>query len=83
MHDKSDILTIIDRFYKYTHFIPLGHPYTPSSGAHAFLIDIICLHDFPISIISNHDPIFTNNVWCDLFRLTGIKLHMSTTCHPI
>ncbi|KAK1649459.1 hypothetical protein QYE76_067264 [Lolium multiflorum] len=33
---KSVILTVVDRFSKYAHFIALGHPYTASSVARAF-----------------------------------------------
>jgi hypothetical protein len=28
IHDKSEILTVVDRLLKYTHFIVFGHPYT-------------------------------------------------------
>jgi hypothetical protein len=28
VHGKSVILTVIDQFSKYAHFLPLGHPYT-------------------------------------------------------
>jgi hypothetical protein len=30
---ESVILTVVDRFSKYAHFIPLGHPYTATSMA--------------------------------------------------
>jgi hypothetical protein len=33
---KSVILTVVDRFSKYAHFIALGHPYSATSIAKAF-----------------------------------------------
>ena len=82
VHSKSVILTVDDRFSKYAHFIPLDHPYTASSVAHAFFHDIVHLHGFPESIVSDRDPVFTGHVWCDLFRRAGVQLRMSTAFHP-
>jgi hypothetical protein len=79
---KSVILTVVDRFSKYAHFIPLGHLYTATSVARAFLDDIVHLHRFLSSIVSDRDPVFTVNVWRDLFGMAGIRLCMSTTFHP-
>lgn len=79
---KSVILTVIDRFSKYAHFIPLGHPYTVASVARTFFDGIVCLHRFPSSIVSDSDTVFTGNVWRDLFGRAGVKLHMSTAFHP-
>jgi hypothetical protein len=33
VHGKSVILTVVDRFSKYAHFIALGHPYCQVSRA--------------------------------------------------
>jgi transposase InsO family protein len=82
VHGKSVILTVVDRFSKYAHFIPLGHPYTASSVARAFFHDIVRLHGFPDSIVSDRDPVFTGNIWHDLFRQAGVQLRMSTAFHP-
>jgi len=79
---KSVILTVVDRFSKYAHFIALGHPYTATSVARAFFDGIIRLHGFPSSIISDRDPVFTGHVWRDLFKMAGVKLRMSTAFHP-
>jgi hypothetical protein len=79
---KSVILTVVDRFSKYAHFIPLGHPYTATSVARAFFNGIVRLHGFPSSIGSDRDPVFTGHVWRDLFGLAGVKLRMSTAFHP-
>jgi hypothetical protein len=79
---KSVILTVVDRFSKYVHFIALGHPYTAASVARAFFDGIVRLHRFPSSIISDRDPVFTGHVWRDLFRLAGVKLRLSTAFHP-
>jgi len=64
---KSVILTVVDRFSKYAHFIALGHPYTATSVARAFFDNVVRLHGFPSSIVSDRDPVFTGHVWRDLF----------------
>jgi hypothetical protein len=79
---KSVILTVVDRFSKYVHFIALGHPYTATSVARAFFDDTVRLHGFPSSIVSDRDPVFTGHVWRNLFQLVGVKLRMSTAFHP-
>jgi hypothetical protein len=38
---KSIILTVVDQFSKYAHFIPLCHPYSTSSVARAFFDGIV------------------------------------------
>jgi hypothetical protein len=81
VNGKSVILMVVDRFSKYAHFITLGHPYTATSVAHAFFADIVRLHGFPASIVSDRDPVFTGHVWRDLFRLAGVTLWMSTAFH--
>ena len=53
---KSVILTVVDRFSKYAHFIALGHPYTATTIARAFFDGIVRLHGFPLSIVSDRDP---------------------------
>lgn len=82
VHGKSVILTVVDRFSKYAHFIPLAHPYTASSVAKAFFSDIVKLHGVPESIVSDRDPVFTGHVWHDLFRLASVQLKLSTAFHP-
>nr|CAB3453399.1 unnamed protein product [Digitaria exilis] len=79
---KSVILTVVDRFSKYCHFIPLAHPYTAESVAQAFFAEIVRLHGVPQSLVSDRDPPFTSTFWRELMRLTGAKLHMSTAFHP-
>jgi hypothetical protein len=79
---KSVILTVVDRFSKYCHFIPLAHPYSVESVAHAFFTDIVRLHGVPQSLASDRDPVFTSTFWKELMRLLGTKLHMTSTFHP-
>jgi hypothetical protein len=57
---KSVILTVVDRFSKYSHFIALSHSYTAVSVARAFFDNIVWLHGIPCSIVSDRDPIFTS-----------------------
>jgi transposase InsO family protein len=79
---KSVILTVVDRFSKYAHFIPLGHPYTAESVARAFFDEIVRLHGIPVSIVSDRDPVFTSSFWRALFKASGSTLLMSSAFHP-
>jgi hypothetical protein len=79
---KSVILTVVDRFSKYCHFIPLAHPYSTESVAQAIFNDIVRLHGVPQSMVSDRDTVFTSTFWQELMRLMGTKLQMTTTFHP-
>lgn len=79
---KSVVLTIVDRFSKMAHFIALSHPYSAQSAAQAFFENIVRLHGFPCSIVSDRDTVFTSNFWEELFRLAGVRLLRSSAFHP-
>ncbi|KAF0902493.1 hypothetical protein E2562_017893 [Oryza meyeriana var. granulata] len=79
---KSVILTVVDRFSKYAHFIPLSHPYTAVSVSQAFFSEVVRLHGLPSSIVSDRDPVFTSAFWSELFRLSDVQLNMSSAYHP-
>jgi hypothetical protein len=76
VHGKSVILTVVDRFSKAAHFLPLGHPYTVTSVARVFFDDIVRLHGIPTSIVSDRDPLFTSQFWRELFSLSSITKHV-------
>jgi hypothetical protein len=82
VRDKSIILTVVDRFNKYCHFIPLAHPYSAESVAQVFFAEIVRLHGIPQSMVSDCDTVFTSAFWRELMRLVGTKLHMATAFHP-
>jgi hypothetical protein len=68
------ILVVVDKFSKYAHFISLTHPFTALAVAKVYLSQVYKLHELPTAIISDRDPIFSSNLWKELFRLSGTKL---------
>jgi hypothetical protein len=72
INGKSVILMVVDRFSKHAHFILLSHPYTATMVAKAFFDTIVRLHGFPVSVVSDRDPVFTGHVWRDLFKMAGM-----------
>ena len=76
------IMVVVDKLSKFTHFIPLHHPYTAQRVAQAFLDNIFKIHGLPTHTISYRDPIFTSQFWRELFCLAQVTLAMSSAYHP-
>lgn len=81
---KGDtILVVFDWLSKYSHFMPLLHPpYTAKEVVKLFGKEIVKLHRYPRSIVSNRDHLFMSQFWDDFFRLVGTTLKFSSIYHP-
>jgi hypothetical protein len=81
VNGKTVILTVVDRFSKYAHFVPLGHSYFATTVAKAFFDNIVRLHGLPTSMVSDCDPVYTGHFRRELFKLSGTQLNFSAF-HP-
>jgi hypothetical protein len=80
--NKLVIMVVVDRLSKSSHLCALQHPFTTSTVVQIFMDHVFKHHGMSHSIVSDHDPTFTNNFWQELFKLQGTQLHLSTTYHP-
>jgi hypothetical protein len=60
---KTVIMVIVDRLTKYTHFFALSHPFKANIFSTTFMETVQKLHGSPNIIVSDRDPIFTENFW--------------------
>ena len=73
---------IVDRFTKTAHFIPVVSNRIAQSLAQIYFKEIVKLHGVPISIVSDHDLIFSSKFWEAFQAELGTKLNLSTAYHP-
>ena len=81
--DGNDtILTIVDRFSKAVHFVPL--PKLPSALETATLLTqhVFRLHGITQDIVSDRGPQFSSQVWKAFCRALGASASLSSGYHP-
>ena len=76
------LLVIIDQLTSQVHLVPTMTQVTAKEVAWLFLKEVMRLHGVPESIVSDHNTKFTSTFWCELHKLMGTKLLMSTVFHP-
>ncbi|KAE8698903.1 hypothetical protein F3Y22_tig00110597pilonHSYRG01056 [Hibiscus syriacus] len=81
-YGKDTILVVVDRLSKFSHFIPLTHPFMAKVVTEKFIEGVVKLHGMPRSIISDRNPIFISNFWQEFFKLSDSKLMLSSAYHP-
>ena len=79
---NNGIWTIIDRFSKQAHFLPVKKTIKAKNMAAMFISQIFKYHGLPSSIVSDRDPRMTSLFWRGMFENLGTKLNFSSAYHP-
>ncbi|MCO5580733.1 hypothetical protein L7F22_034603 [Adiantum nelumboides] len=82
IHGNTRIWTIVDRFSKQAHFIPVKKTIKAHQMATLFISQIFKYHGLPSSIVSDRDPRMISNFWKGLFENLGTRLNFSSAYHP-
>lgn len=76
------ILTVVDRFSKMAHFIPLSKLPSAKETAELMLQHVFRLHGLPTDIVSDRGPQFTSTFWREFCTLLGATVSLSSGFHP-
>ncbi len=76
------ILTVVDRFSKAAHFIPL--PKLPSAKETALVVvdHVFRIHGLPKDVVSDRGPQFVSHFWKEFCRLIGASASLTSGYHP-
>ncbi|KAI3362601.1 hypothetical protein L3Q82_001687 [Scortum barcoo] len=65
------ILTVVDRFSKMAHFVPLPKLPSAKETAELMLTHVFRLHGLPVDVVSDRGPQFTSIFWREFCALMG------------
>ena len=78
----TTILTIVDRFSKAVHLIPLTKLPSAADTAQLLITHVVRLHGIPTDIVSDRGPQFTARFWRAFCTLLGTEVSLSSGFHP-
>ncbi|XDV23164.1 hypothetical protein PO909_027864 [Leuciscus waleckii] len=76
------VLTVVDRFSKAAHFIPLPKLPSAKETAVAVIDHVFRLHGLPIDVVSDRGPQFVSKFWQEFCKLLGATVSLSSGFHP-
>ena len=79
---KSVILTIIDRFSKQVHLVPLEGLPSSAETARLLVQHVVRLHGIPADVVSDRGPQFISKVWREFCSELGVSVSLSSGYHP-
>lgn len=79
-HDS--LMVVVDRFSKMAHFITCKKTSDATKVLFLFFKEVVRLHGFQRSIISDRDTRFLGLFWRTLWKKMGSKMLYSSTYHP-
>uniref|UniRef100_A0A3B3HIF1 Gypsy retrotransposon integrase-like protein 1 n=1 Tax=Oryzias latipes TaxID=8090 RepID=A0A3B3HIF1_ORYLA len=79
---NSVILTVIDRFSKMAHFIPLSQLPSATETAQVLVDQVFRHHGIPLDIVSDRGPQFISQVWKAFCSALGATVSLTSGYHP-
>lgn len=76
------ILTVVDRFSKMVHLIPLKKLPSAKEMGEILAREVFRLHGLPSNIVSDRGPQFVSRFWREFCSLLGISISLSSGFHP-
>lgn len=72
---------MVDTISKMTHFIPCNKTSDATNVATFFFKEVVRLHGFPRSIVSDRETRFVSHFWRNLWKKLGTNLNFNSTYH--
>ncbi|KAJ8332896.1 hypothetical protein SKAU_G00417920 [Synaphobranchus kaupii] len=79
---NTTILTVVDRFSKAAHFIPLPGLPTAQRTADVLVKEVFRIHGIPADIVSDRGPQFISQVWKAFCSALGATSSLTSGYHP-